>query len=176
MSLTPGSSVLHGSLGVTSCCGVYAPSVAVFLPISNSTEPRRMPGSFFDTDVLLCIASGDAAKADRAEATIAAGGALSVQVLNELTNVARRKMQMSWADTHAFLTVLRDLLTVHPLTLEIHETGLELAERYGLSTFDAMIAASALHAGCNTLWSEDMQHGMMLDGRVRITNPFRIAT
>ena len=55
-----------------------------------------MPVSFFDTNVLVYLASNDAAKADRAEATLAKGGAISVQVLNELANVARRKMQMSW--------------------------------------------------------------------------------
>jgi predicted nucleic acid-binding protein len=134
-----------------------------------------MPGSFFDTNVLVSIASSDPAKADQAEKTIAAGGAISVQVLNELTNVARRKMQMSWTDTHAFLAMLRGLLTVHPFTLETHDTGLALAERYGLSTYDAMIAASALHAGCDRLWSEDMQHGMALDEGLRIVNPFRVA-
>jgi predicted nucleic acid-binding protein len=133
-----------------------------------------MPASFFDTNVLVYIASGDPTKADQAEAAIGDGGAISVQVLNELTNVARRKMQMSWADTHAFLITLRGLLTVHPVTLEIHETGLELAERYGFSVYDAMIAASALHAGCETLWSEDMQPGMALDEGLRIVNPFRV--
>jgi predicted nucleic acid-binding protein len=54
-----------------------------------------MPASFFDTNVLVYVASGDAVKADQAEAAIAAGGAISVQVLNELTSVARRRMQMS---------------------------------------------------------------------------------
>ncbi len=132
-----------------------------------------MHASFFDTNILVYIASGDPIKADQAEAAIGAGGAISVQVLNELTNVARRKMQMSWADTHAFLTMLRGLLTVHPVTLEIHQTGLKLAERYGFSLYDAMIAASALRAGCETLWSEDMQHGMALDEGLRIVNPFR---
>ena len=132
-----------------------------------------MPVSFFDTNVLVYVASGDATKADRAEKVIAAGGAISVQVLNELTNVARRKMKMSWPDTYAFLDMLRGLLTVHPLTLDIHETGLELAERYGFSPYDAMIAASALRAGCDTLWSEDMQHGMTLKEGLRIVNPFR---
>jgi predicted nucleic acid-binding protein len=134
-----------------------------------------MPGSFFDTNVLVYIASADTAKADRAEAAIAAGGAISVQVLNELANVARRKMQISWADTRALLTTLRSLLTVHPLTLEIHETGLELAARYGFSVYDAMIAASALHAGCDTLLSEDLRHEMALDEGLRIVNPFRVA-
>ncbi len=132
-----------------------------------------MPASFFDTNVLVYLASGDAKKADLAEVAIAKGGSISVQVLNELANVARRKMQMPWDETHAFLNMLRDLLTVYPLTVETHETGLRLAERYGLSLYDAMIAAAALRAGCDTLWSEDMQHGMVLDEGLRIVNPFR---
>jgi predicted nucleic acid-binding protein len=132
-----------------------------------------MPGNFFDTNVLIYLASGDEVKADQAETVIARGGNISVQVLNELSNVARRKMQMSWPEIHAFLDTLHSLLTVHPLTLQTHEAGLDLAQRYGLSIFDSMIAASALQAGCNTLWSEDMQHGMTLDAGLRIVNPFR---
>jgi predicted nucleic acid-binding protein len=132
-----------------------------------------MPADFFDTNVLVYVASGDTTKADRAEAAIAAGGSISIQVLNELANVARRKMRMSWADTHALLSILRSLLTVHPLTLETHESGLRLAEQYGLSVCDAMIVASAIEAGCDTLWSEDMQDGMAIDDTLRIVNPFR---
>jgi predicted nucleic acid-binding protein len=132
-----------------------------------------MPGSFFDTNVLVYVAAGDAAKADRVEAIIGAGGVISVQVLNELTNVARGKMRMSWLDIHAFLSAIRGLLSVQPMTAEAHETGLALAERYNFSTYDAMIAAAALHAGCNKLWSEDMQHNMELDEGLRIVNPFR---
>jgi predicted nucleic acid-binding protein len=131
-----------------------------------------MPADFFDTSVLVNIASEDTRKADQAEAKLAAGGAISVQVLNELANVARRKIRMSWADTRSLLDTLRSLLTVHPLTLETHQTGLRLAERYGFSTYDAMVAASALHAGSGTLWSEDMQHGMKLEEGLRIMNPF----
>ena len=132
-----------------------------------------MPVSFFDTNVLVYLASGDAKKADRAEAAIAKGGSISVQVLNELANVARRKMLMPWPETRVFLNAFRALLAVHPLTVEIHDAGVRLAERYGLSTYDAMIAASALHAGCDTLWSEDMQHGLALKEGLRIVNPFR---
>jgi predicted nucleic acid-binding protein len=109
-----------------------------------------MPGSFFDTNVMVYVASGDPAKADRAEELIGAGGTISVQVLNEIANVARRKMGLSWTETRAFLSMIRGLLPVQPLTVEVHETGLALAERYGLSTWDAMIAASALHADCDT--------------------------
>jgi predicted nucleic acid-binding protein len=134
-----------------------------------------MPGSFFDSNVLLYLASGDRAKADRAENIVGEGGAISVQVLNELANVARRKMRLSWAETRGCLSTIRSLLPARPITVEIHESGIALAERHGFSTYDAMIVASALDADCDTLWSEDLQHGMLIDGRLRISDPFRTA-
>ena len=134
-----------------------------------------MPGSFIDTNVLLDLASGDAAKADRTERIVGDGGSISVQVLNEITHVARRKMGLSWTETEAFLSMIRGLLLVRPHTLEVHETGLALAQGYRLSTYDAMIAASALLADADTLWSEDMQHGRALDEGLNIVNPFRVA-
>lgn len=130
-----------------------------------------MPGSFFDSNVLLYLASADEAKAERAEALLESGGTISVQVLNEIANVCRRKMDLSWAETRTFTTRLRQLLDVRPLTPETHDAGLTLAERYRLSIYDAMIAASALEAGCDTLWSEDMQHGLKIQ-RMRVANPF----
>ena len=132
-----------------------------------------MPGSFFDTNVLVYLASADATKADQAEAVVAAGGSISVQVLNELTNVTRRKMGLSWEEVSAFLATLRGLLTVHPVTVETHEAGLRLAARYGFSVYDAMIVGTAVEAGCDRLWSEDMQHGLVLAEGLRIVNPFR---
>ena len=133
-----------------------------------------MPGSFFDTNVVLCLASGDSQKANRAEQVLRAGGAISVQVLNETANVIRRKLGMSWSETREFLSGLRALVSVRPLTVETHETGLVLAERYGLAIYDAMIAAAALTSDCDTLWSEDLHHGLLIGGRLRILNPFRI--
>lgn len=132
-----------------------------------------MAGSFFDTNVLLYLASGDPVKADRAERLVADGGTISVQVLNEIANVARRKMRMSWKETNAFLTMVRDLLPVVPVTVETHETGIALAERYGFSIYDGMITASAMLSGCDTLWSEDLHHDMAVDEGLRIVNPFR---
>jgi predicted nucleic acid-binding protein len=131
-----------------------------------------MPGSFFDTNVLVYLASGDVAKANRAEAVLAAGGTISVQVLNELANVARRKMRLSWDETYRFIATVRGAVSVVPLTVDTHEAGLALAERYTLSTYDAMIASAAMLHDCDTLWSEDMQHGLVIDGRLRVLNPF----
>lgn len=133
--------------------------------------PDRPP-RFFDTNVLLYLASGDEEKAGRVERLLAEGGAISVQVLNELANVARRKMHLSWSETRAFVAPYRMLLAVVPLTLDVHEAGLEIADRYQLSVYDGMIVAAALAADCDTLLSQDMQHGLVVHGKLTILNPF----
>ena len=58
--------------------------------------------AFLDTNVLLYLLSRDAAKADRAEALVVAGGVISVQVLNEFASVASRKLEMSWAEIREY--------------------------------------------------------------------------
>ena len=131
-----------------------------------------MPDSFFDTNILLYLAGSDTRKAETAEALIEEGGVISVQVLNETANVARRKMALDWDQTHALLSALRGLLDVRPLTADVHDIGLAVAERYRLSVYDAMVVASALDAGCETLWSEDMQDGLSIEGRLMVVNPF----
>jgi predicted nucleic acid-binding protein len=132
-----------------------------------------VPGSFFDTNVVVYLASADVAKADRAEQIIAAGGIISVQVLNETANVARRKMGLSWSETRQLLSTIRELVSVVPVTVATHDAGLALAERHALSTFDAMIVAAALEADCDTLWSEDMRDGLVIGRRLKIRDPFR---
>jgi predicted nucleic acid-binding protein len=62
-------------------------------------------------------------KAATAERLLPDGGTISVQVLNEVAGVARRKMRMSWVETHEFLELLRGLLGVLPIILETHEVG-----------------------------------------------------
>ncbi|MGC4250024.1 MAG: PIN domain-containing protein [Sphingobium sp.] len=131
-----------------------------------------MPGSFLDTNTLIYLASGDERKADRVEGLLSEGATISVQVLNEIANVARRKLNWSWDDTNAFLSMVRGLVSVVPLTPETHDTGLALSERYGFSVYDGQIVGAALQAGCETLWSEDMQDGLLVADRLRICNPF----
>lgn len=129
--------------------------------------------SFFDTNILLYLLSGETAKADCAEELLAAGGVISVQVLNEFAAVAARKLSMSWAEIRDVLQPIRAVCRVEPLTIETHDQGLQLAERHGLSIYDAMIVASAMLSGCSVLYSEDMQHGRKFGRQLTIRNPFR---
>ena len=131
-----------------------------------------MPGSFLDSNIVLYLASEDLLKADRAQELVAEGGTISVQVLNEIANISRRKMGLSWAETRNFLLMIRGLLKVEPITIEIHDVGISLAERYQLSVYDSMIVSAALSAECDTLLSEDLQNGLLINGRLRVLNPF----
>ena len=130
--------------------------------------------AFIDTNILLYLLSEDSNKADRAETIVQAGGTISVQVLNELANVTHRKLAMSWMEINELLSLIRSLCSIEPLTIETHDMGILIAERYKLSVYDAMIVAAALIVGCETLYSEDMQDGLLIDNQLRICNPFTI--
>ena len=112
--------------------------------------------AFLDTNVLLYLLSADAAKADRAEALAAAGGVISVQVLNEFVSVASRKLRMSMSEIREVLSAIRAVCTVEPLSIETHDLGFDLAQRFGLTIYDALIVAAALLAKCRIVYSEDL--------------------
>ena len=128
---------------------------------------------FLDTNVLLYLLSGDDSKADRAEGELNAGGVVSVQVLNEFASVTSRKLKMSIAEIREMLATIRAICKVVPVSEETHDLGLQVAEQYGLSIYDAMIVASAVLARCKTIVSEDMQDGQIVQGRLRVWNPFK---
>jgi predicted nucleic acid-binding protein len=127
---------------------------------------------FFDTNVVLYLLSADPAKADRAEELLAIGGTISIQVLNEFVAVASRKLHMSWIEIREVLAQVRAVCAVEPVTIETHERALRLAERYGISIYDALIVSAALLANCKTLYSEDMQDGQVIERQLTIRNPF----
>lgn len=130
--------------------------------------------AFFDTNVLVYILGQHDHRTKAAEALVARGGVVSVQVLNELVAVARRKLSMTWPDIEEALAAIRVLCPEPvPLSIETHESGLRLAVQYQCHIYDALVVAAALEAQCTTLYSEDLQDGQVIDGRLTIRNPFR---
>jgi predicted nucleic acid-binding protein len=127
---------------------------------------------FFDTSVLLYLLSGDTAKADRVETLLSGRGVVSVQVLNEFAVVALRKLKMPLNDVREILDTIRTVCAVEPITVETHDRGLAVFERYKFSLYDSMLIAAALIAGAKIIYSEDLQHGQVIDNQLRVTNPF----
>jgi predicted nucleic acid-binding protein len=132
-----------------------------------------MSHAFLDSDVLVYAFTDGDAKQDRALQVLEGGGLISVQCLNEFASVAARKLKMDWDRIIGSLGEIRRLtFRILPLDLHIHLHGLDLVEKYDFSIYDAMIVAAALSAECDTLYSEDMHHNLVVDGRLTITNPF----
>lgn len=130
------------------------------------------PDSFFDTSVLFYLLSNDSRKADRVEQLLAERGAISVQVLNEFAAVAMRKLRMPLSDVREILDSVRTVCTVESVTVATHDRGLAVFERYKFSFYDSLIIASALIVGAKLLYSEDLQHGQVIDRQLRVVNPF----
>ena len=132
---------------------------------------------FFDTNVLVYVVVANDQRTGIAEALLAGGGVVSVQVLNEFVAVARRKLGMSWEEISEALDAIRSLCRPPlAITIDTHEDALRIAAQYGYHIYDALIAAAALQADCDTLYSEDLQHGQVIDGRLTIRNPFSTGT
>jgi predicted nucleic acid-binding protein len=100
-------------------------------------------------------------------------GIISYQVVQEFFNVALRRFAqpMSVAEAEQYLiTVLRPLLAVHSSST-IYFEALRISEKHRLSWYDSLIVAAALEGKCETLYSEDLQHGRKIES-LRIENPF----
>jgi predicted nucleic acid-binding protein len=126
--------------------------------------------SFLGADVLIYALSDDPAKAERAAEALAAGGSISVQVLNEFVNVCRKRLKLDRKEIEERLAVVRALVSeVVPVSLDMHERAVELAQDCGFSFYDALTVAAAVGLDCSELLTEDMQDGRVL---LTIRNPF----
>jgi len=128
---------------------------------------------FFDTNVLIYAVGKNDPRASRAEALLAGGGIVSIQSLNEFVSVARRKLGMPWKEVKEMLDIICVLCPDPvPISLVTHRGAVAIAEKYGYSIYDALIASAALEAGCKTLYSEDLQDGQIINRQLTIRNPF----
>ena len=128
---------------------------------------------FADTNIFIYAESDDGDKTARAMEIIETHPVISVQVINETVNVLTRKYDFTLAEAHAIAESLLDLCEVVPVEVATVREAIRLARRYPLSHWDSLIVAAALRAGCDTLYSEDMQNGQIFDNRLTVVNPFR---
>ena len=127
---------------------------------------------FFDSNIVLYLLSQNETKANCCEEIIERGGVISVQVLNECVNVMLKKLKMARPEIDEFLAVIKSICDIVPLSVEVHESALELLDRYQLSWYDALIVSAAIESNCETLWTEDMHNGLLVNKSMTIRNPF----
>jgi predicted nucleic acid-binding protein len=137
----------------------------------NGSKIGQRMTDFFDTNILL-YSLDTGTKSLRANELIAGGGVVSVQVLNEFLDVARRKLKLDPISAVTFLSQLVTDLEVVDLTRLMQNRAVEIMLTTNTATCDANIIAAAELSGCDVLYTEDLSHGQKI-GRVSIVNPFK---
>lgn len=127
---------------------------------------------FADTNIVLYSIGKDSSKKETARSILALRPVISAQVVNEAVNVCLRRFAFTPEQAYAFADALMRRTDVRPLDEATIRRSAEIAFRYRFSNWDSLIVAAALLAGCDTLYSEDMQHGQVIDGSMTIVNPF----
>ena len=137
----------------------------------NSTIVR----AFADTNIIVYAESDDDEKTARAVAILEAAPVISTQVINETVAVLTRKHRFSLKEAHEIASFLLDSCEVVGVNTDTITEAIRLAARYQLSHWDSLIVGAALLAECDTLYSEDLQHGQVFDDQLTIINPFNVA-
>ena len=128
--------------------------------------------AFLDSNILIYAFSEDGRRTV-AERLMEQPFAISVQSLNEFVHVSRRKARRPWQEIERSLVFLvKAADVVVGITIDTQAKAMKVAKRYELATYDAQLVASALEAGCTAFLSEDMHHGLVIDGLLTIRNPF----
>jgi predicted nucleic acid-binding protein len=131
-----------------------------------------MTNHFIDSNIILYLFDFDLQKSMITNQIVASKPKINSQVLVEVINVCRRKFGFKKDEC---LNLCNDLIKTCEI-VSIGEKTIEsvsqLVEKYDFQIFDGIIVASALESGCDLLYSEDMQHGLLVEGRLRIRNPF----
>ena len=96
---------------------------------------------------------------------------ISIQVLNEFYN-SLLKYQIADEKIQEKLQQIIDVVFVSHLTLKTIKKCWEIKMKYRFSYYDSLIIASALENDCLILYTEDMQHGQIIEKRLKIINPF----
>jgi len=128
---------------------------------------------FLDSNVVLyALASSCAKKHIALDLLCQDNVIISIQVINECSNILRRKFDFSYVRISE--TISRYLEMVETVSFDIHtiQKAWLIGDKYGFSYYDNLIISTALENNCGILYSEDMQHNQVIDGRMRILNPF----
>ncbi len=131
-----------------------------------------MPGkAFIDTNIVIYALGPISSRTRAASLLFVDNPVISTQVLSETANIANKKFKMSLPDIRRLITTLESICQVEIIFPPTITVALDLMEQYRFSWFDSLILATALQAGCHTLYTEDLQHNQTIHGQLKIINP-----
>ena len=97
----------------------------------------------------------------------------STQVLNEVSNVLTKKLNMSIREVKQIISAINANCSIGIVDYDTVQKALDLKERYAYSYYDSLILATALESGCQKIFSEDMSNRQIIENTLEILNPFK---
>lgn len=132
--------------------------------------------AFLDTNILIYAYSEDEPKKQSIALQLLDSfedhTIISKQVINELSNILLKKFKLGSDQVENVLLEIDNVLPIVDFDLTTQIKALKLKDRYQFQYYDALIVATALENNCTVIYSEDMQHEMLIDGNLKIINPF----
>jgi predicted nucleic acid-binding protein len=126
-----------------------------------------------DTNVLLYTHDKKDKKYDIAANLLVSDPIISGQVISEYLNVSKRLLKQ-FNKVEILDLCIENICkcTIHSIEISTIKLAKQLIQRYDFQLFDGIIIASAFEAGCEVLYSEDMQHKLVVNDQLTIINPF----
>lgn len=132
---------------------------------------------FLDTNIIIYAFSEDETKKQSIALELLEsqenGVLISKQVINELANILLKKFRLSSNQVENAILELDTIVNIVDFDLSTQIKALHIKDKYNLQFYDSLIVATALENRCTTLYSEDMHHGMLIENRLRIIDPFK---
>ena len=97
---------------------------------------------------------------------------ISTQVINEVSSNMIRKLKFSNSEVREFVESCYGRYNIINFSEELFVVASEIRERYKISYYDSMIVSAGLKVNATILYSEDMQHNLVINDRLTIINPF----
>ena len=126
-----------------------------------------------DTNILIYLydnVNGD--KRSIAKNIISEDPNISAQVISEYLNTLKRLLKLPKQELLIKAARLFADCNITPITSNTLFLASELTDKYQFQLFDSIIVASALESRCDILYSEDMHHGLIVNNKLSIVNPF----
>lgn len=127
---------------------------------------------FADTNIAVYALDADPQRRALALSIMRQRPVISTQVVNEFLSVLTSKQRVPPHVANRYARILLHRCEVVSVTPQVVETAIQIGERHPCSHWDALVIAAALIAGCETLYSEDLQDGQVFAGQLTVRNPF----
>ncbi len=128
--------------------------------------------TFIDSNILLYLYTEDEKRKEFVMSLMTSDYTISTQVVNENVNVCLKKLKLGKEEAYNHGRTLLETFTIVHIYQSTIVSAFSISVKYGFSYWDSLIVAAALENDYEVLFTEDMQDSQLIEGRLKLKNPF----